>query len=319
MLFRIKRFSPTIWTLLALCLPLVACNPWPSGRLKISLSEWPGYEFINLAVAKGFISNAEIVSLTDQSEVVRAYLRGELDVVQLTTVDVLDICSKRPAQCPVIVLVLNESLGGDQIMSLKLGGIDELAGAKVAVAPNSFGPYVLHKALETSDLTIDDLSIVPMLVSEMPEAIFSDVVDAAVLYPPNSEQIRAYGGRTIFDSSKIPGQILDVLAVSPSVYASRKKDISLIVAGWFKAHAYASNAASSAIPIMASSQGLTPDEFKDALSGMFFALQVDHQRKMLAPRGELSENVDSVSQLMRGLNLHRDKAPSPQISADFLP
>ena len=91
MLFRIKRFSVTIWTLLALCLPLVACNPWPSERLKISLSEWPGYEFINLAVAKSFISNAEMVSLTDQSEVVRAYLRGELDVVQLTTVDVLDI------------------------------------------------------------------------------------------------------------------------------------------------------------------------------------------------------------------------------------
>lgn len=319
MLFRIKRFSVTIWTLLALCLPLVACNPWPSERLKISLSEWPGYEFINLAVAKGFISNAEMVSLTDQSEVVRAYLRGELDVVQLTTVDVLDICSKRPGQCPIIVLVLNESLGGDQIMSMKLRGIDELAGSKVAVSPSSFGPYVLHKALETSGLTIDDLSIVPMLVSEMPEALSTDVVDAAVLYPPNSELIRAYGGRTIFDSSAIPGQILDVLAVSPAIYASRKQDISLIVDGWFKAHVYASAHASSAITFMASSQGLTPDEFKEVLSGMFFALKADHQRKMLASEGDLSVNIDSVSQLMKGLNLHRDKAPSPQISADFLP
>ena len=89
--------------------------------------------------------------------------------------------------------------------------------------------------------------------------------------------------------------------------------------GWFKAHLYASENASSAIPFMASGQGLKPDEFKEALSGMFFALKADHQRKMLASKGDLSENIDSVSQLMKGLNFHRETAPSPQISVDFLP
>ena len=44
-------------------------------------------------------------------------IRDRIDVVQLTTVDILDICSRQPDRCPVVVLVLNESLGGDQIRS----------------------------------------------------------------------------------------------------------------------------------------------------------------------------------------------------------
>ena len=95
----------------------LACAINHDPKLRISHSEWPGYEYLNFAVSKGFVPNSSIVPL-NQSEVVRAYLREEIDVVQLTTVDILDICSRQPDRCPVVVLVLNESLGGDQVMTL---------------------------------------------------------------------------------------------------------------------------------------------------------------------------------------------------------
>ena len=93
--------------------PLASCDINHDSKLRISHSEWPGYEYLNFAVSKGFVPNSSIVPLKDQSEVVRAYLREEIDVVQLTTVDILDICSRQPDRCPVVVLVLNESLGGE--------------------------------------------------------------------------------------------------------------------------------------------------------------------------------------------------------------
>ena len=101
-----------LFVYVALSFSLASCAINPDAKLRISHSEWPGYEYLNLAVSKGFVSNASIVPLKDQSEVVRAYLREELDVVQLTTVDILDICSRQPDRCPFVVLVLNESLGG---------------------------------------------------------------------------------------------------------------------------------------------------------------------------------------------------------------
>ena len=307
------------FTFLALSLSLFGCTLERGNRLKISNSPWPGYEFLNLAVSKGFAPGAEIVSLTDQSEVVRSYLRGDLDIVQLTTVDLLDICSKQPVKCPVIVLVLDESVGGDQIMTLKINSVSNLLGAKVAVAANSFGPFVLEQALKSVDLSIDDVRMMPMLVSEMPSALSSGQIDAAVLYPPNSEKVRSFGGKTIFDSSEIPGQILDVLAVSPSVYSSRREDVSLIVSGWFKAHQYALNHETAANTFMTSSLNLSLDEYKRLMKEIALYPKIHEQIELMQPQGVVAKNIQTVKQSMKKLNLISSDAPSPKISDRFLP
>ena len=303
----------------AISFPLASCAIDHDPKLRISHSEWPGYEYLNFAVSKGFVPNSSIVPLKDQSEVVRAYLREELDVVQLTTVDILDICSRQPERCPVVVLVLNESLGGDQVMSLSLNNLGDLSDKKIGVATSSFGPFVLQKALQSVDLSIDDVSIVPMLVSEMPRELSIGTVDAIVIYPPNSEKARSFGAKTIFDSSKIPGQILDVLAVSPSVYASRKKDVAQIISGWFKAHNYQINNGSEAFASIASSQGLTTDELTDVLNGLAFHVTVEEQRDLLRVGGPVVENLDAVQQVMLQLNLVTPQVSSPRVSSALLP
>lgn len=306
-------------TIAACCVQLAACDINREPKLKISHSEWPGYEYLNLALSKGYVSNSTIVPLQDQSEVVRAYLREEIDVVQLTTVDILDICSRQPERCPVIVLILNESLGGDQVMSLSLNHLSDLADKRIGVAANSFGPFVLQKALESVDLTIDNVSIIPMLVSEMPGELSQGSVDAVVVYPPNSEKVRSYGAKTIFDSSEIPGQILDVLAVSPSVYASRKQDVSEIISGWFAAQQYVKDNPSEAVAQMASNQNLTPKELTDVLKGLAFHVTKKEQRELLSAGGPVVENLKDVQQVMTKLNLVRPQMSAPIISSDLLP
>jgi len=303
----------------AISFPLSSCGINHDSRLRISHSEWPGYEYLNFAVSKGFVPNSVIVPLTDQSEVVRAYLREEIDVIQLTTVDILDICSRQPERCPVVVLVLNESLGGDQVMSLTFNHLRDLSDKKIGVATSGFGPFVLEKALQSVDLSIDDVSIVPMLVSEMPQELSIGNVDAVVIYPPNSEKARSFGAKTIFDSSKIPGQILDVLAVSPTVYASRKKDVTEIISGWFKAHNYQINNASEALASIALSQGLTPNELKDVLNGLAFHITGEDQRDLLRVGGPVVENFRAVQKLMVQLNLVTPQVSSPKVSSDLLP
>ena len=319
MKFSLQQLCRNFIVTAALGIPLASCAINHEAKLKTSHSEWPGYEYLNLAVSKGFVTSSTIVPLRDQSEVVRAYLREEIDVVQLTTVDILDICSRQPDRCPVVVLVLNESLGGDQVMTLRVNHLRDLSDRKIGVATSGFGPFVLEKALQSVDLSIDDVSIIPMLVSEMPRELSVGNVDAVVVYPPSSEKARSFGAKTIFDSSKIPGQILDVLAVSPSVYASRKQDVSEIISGWFKAHNYQMNNSSDALAQMASSQGLTPNELTDVLKGLVFHVTAEEQRELLRVGGPVVENLESVQKAMVQLNLIKPYVSSPRVSSDLLP
>ena len=302
-----------------ICCPLVACSPGDSSTIKISYSDWIGYDIMKLAVSKGFIPNAEIVSFAEQSEVVRAYLRGELDVVQLTTVDVLNVCSRSPQRCPVIILVLDESTGGDQVMTLSLKSLKEIKGAKVGLSTSSFGPFVLQRAMQSQALSIDDVSIVPMLIEEMPEALQSGKVQAVVLYGANAEKVLDLGGYALFDSSEIPGEILDVLAVSPSLFASRQEDVSAIVSGWYKAQFYVWDNRTDALAEMASDREISIAQFEDSLSGAYFYLNPDSQKEMLDDQGFVAENIKSIARFMESLNLLRPQSPLPTASGSFVP
>ena len=122
------------------------------------------------------------------------------------------------------------------------------------MATSGFGPFMLEKAMQSVALSIDDVSIVPMLVSEMPRELSVGNVDAVVVYPPNSEKARSFGAKTIFDSSKIPGQILDVLAVSPSVWTRKRTLLKSFLV--FKAHNYHFNNPSKANASIASARVL---------------------------------------------------------------
>ena len=58
------------------------------------LSDWPGYEYLWLAKENGYLEQFEFIEYTDLSEATLGYLRGEVDIAQLTTIDVAGICSR---------------------------------------------------------------------------------------------------------------------------------------------------------------------------------------------------------------------------------
>jgi NitT/TauT family transport system substrate-binding protein len=82
----------------------------------VPVASWPGYEYFYLAAERGLARNLgldlTIAEFADPQEIVHAYLRDDLSLAQLTTVEVVDICARVPNRCPVVILVLNESRGG---------------------------------------------------------------------------------------------------------------------------------------------------------------------------------------------------------------
>lgn len=176
----------------------------------------------------------------DPQAIVHAYLRGELDVAQLTTVEAVYICSKQPNRCPVVVLVLDESRGGDMVAARgDLLSVEDLRGRKVAVTPSTLGPFVLSRALQEAGMALKDVQVVPMPMGEMVGSLARRKV--------------------VFGSSRIPGEIFDV---------------PRLLRTWQAAHEYADRYPDEADKLMAFREKLSVPRFRQAEQGLvYYSLQ----------------------------------------------
>jgi NitT/TauT family transport system substrate-binding protein len=287
------------------------------------VSNWPGYEYFYLAEQFGLARAQGVrlrsVEFADPQAIVHAYLRGEQPIAQLTTVEAVDICSRVPGRCPVVVLVLDESLGGDQLAARTgITSIEQLRGRRVGVTLSSLGPYVLSRALELHGLSLADVELSNMTPESMANALASGAVDAVAFYPPYSEYAARQGrSTTLFDSRRIPGEIFDVLVVDPQQLPQLKPRLPQLLRAWQAAHDHRRAHPQQAVALMARREGLSPPEFIQAERGLrYFSLE--EQRAMLRPGGPLSQTIKGVRRVQEQLKLVQPAAPLPQVSDAFV-
>ena len=85
-------------------------------------------------------------------------------------------------------------------------------------------------------MTLQDVSLVYVRTADMVEALREGKVDAITAYPPNSTEIESAGlARPIFSSSRIPGEIVDVLALDEAVIRERPDDVAAVIRAFYRA------------------------------------------------------------------------------------
>ncbi len=292
--------------------------PWFGRTIEVPLAPWPGYEYFYLAQQKSLAEQQGLRMQTqdfpDPQAIVQAYLRGDLRVAQLTTVEVVDICNRIPKRCPVVVLVLDESRGADMLAARPgFDLVEQLRGARVAVTPSTLGPYVLSRALEASGMTLADVTVVPMPLDTMAGALRRSEVEAAAFFPPFSEfSLRAGLARKLFDSSRIPGEIFDVLVVDPRIVAHHREELVLLLRTWQAAHDLAHREPDQADAVMAAREGISVARFREAELGLVYPKLVE-QVPLLQPQGVLERNLAAVQQVQQALGLVKPGAPLPRV------
>lgn len=258
--------------ILSLCVFLMmGCSDRRADPIKIGINPWPGYEFLYLADVLGYYDQlgvpVKIIEYSSLSDVRRGYERGKLDAMTSTLVEVLQVKHYSNRE-PMVVLATDFSAGGDVIIARKpIGTPSQLKGKRVGADTSSLPIYLLSRSLDLHGLSLHDVEVVPLEQTDLEQAYMDGTIDAIATYPPISVRLQARDDSTvIFTSKEIPGEIIDVLSVEKSVLTHRRSDIALIHQAWDMAIDFAEEHPDKAYEIMANREGISADEFREALT-----------------------------------------------------
>ncbi|HHG74598.1 MAG TPA: hypothetical protein ENK22_06100 [Persephonella sp.] len=258
-----KVLIPVLFIILASCLFE------DKDYLKIGTNVWPGYEPLYLARELGYFKNVPVhlVEYSSASQVLRAYRNKMINGAALTLDETLLL--KDYGFDPVIVLVMDISNGADVIIAREgINSVKDLKGKKVGVENTALGAYVLTRALEKAGLSVSDLEIIPLEVDEHYIWFKKGKVDAVVTFEPVKSKLLAIGGKVIFDSSQIPGEIVDVLVVERSYLNENPDVVRNLISGWFRAVEYMKKNKQEAYKIIVKREKISLKELENAYKGM---------------------------------------------------
>jgi NitT/TauT family transport system substrate-binding protein len=267
---------------------------------------WPGFEAFYVARERHFWREDQIklLEFTSDSELTRAFRNGTIDGGLITLDEALLLAENQ--QDIRVLLVTDISNGADVILAKpELHRVQDLKGHRIGVETTGLGAYVLTRALELAGLSPKDVEIVPLEFSEQQPAFERGEVDAVVTYEPVSTKLKNAGARQVFDSSLIPGEVVDVLVVRTSYVAASPDNVRLLVESFYRAQRYAGEQSDDFVRFAAARESVTPQQFRRSMA-LLHVLDAQEGPAMLAGRPSvLEKQMKSLADVMIQENLLR--------------
>ncbi|HTE39427.1 MAG TPA: putative urea ABC transporter substrate-binding protein [Steroidobacteraceae bacterium] len=288
---------------------------------RIAWSHYTGWEPWGYADHAGILKKwadkygikIELTLVNDYVESINLYTTGRFDACVMTNMDALTIPAVGGIDSEAII-VGDFSNGNDGIIVKSGSSVKDLKGKTINLVELSVSHYLLARALDLNGLTERDIKVVNTSDADIAAMFTSDKNGAAVTWnPPLMKALAAPGAKLIFDSSKIPGEIMDLMVVKTSAPDTLKKALT---GAWYETMALISTpgpSADEAIKFMADASGATVDEFKaqlgttamfyEAAQGAAFAASPDVGKTMQQVRqfsfskglfGQNAKSVDDV-------------------------
>ena len=264
-----RMLGRVILATLLLTLLMAGCSPAPKPDIRIGTNIWPGYEPLYLARSLGWFreSGIRLVEYTSATGTMNALRHGSIEAGALTLDEVLALTQEGVDLR--VVLLLDVSNGADAVIAQ--AGIDtpeDLRGRTIGVESSAVGGYIVDRMLEKSGLSLRDVHILPLTLDEHELAFTSHRVDAVVTLEPVKSRLLAHGAKVIFDSSLIPGEIIDVLAVRSEVFNASPDAFAELTEKWFQALAYMQRQPDDAARRMQPRLRVSPDQLGEQYTGL---------------------------------------------------
>ncbi|WP_394375014.1 ABC transporter substrate-binding protein [Stutzerimonas frequens] len=293
--------------LLLLFVALLGCQP-ESDSIRIGSNRWLGYAPIYLADDLGWTapSGIRLVEYPNTTGVLRGFRNGMLDAAMLTLDETLLLQDSAAELDLEIILVTNVSAGADALFArAPLTNLKDLAGQRIGVENTALGAYFLSRVLDQAGLRIDDLQVVSLPVHEQTAAFAAGDVDAVITFASEGPALESKGARRIFDSRRLPGEIVDVLVVDRQrVTREQRRRLRAL---WFDALRTWQDNRGETDPRLHARLGLTPMALQVTLDGLLMGDRAVNREWF--DEGQLQQSIGQLSQYLRERRLLNGSNP----------
>jgi NitT/TauT family transport system substrate-binding protein len=209
----------------------VGWMPWPYAAEAGIVKKWADKYGINITVTQ----------INDYVESINQYTAGKFDGVTLTNMDALTIPAAGGVDTTILV-VGSFSNGNDGIVLKKGKTLAAIKGQKINMVELSVSHYLLARALSSAKLKEKDIKVVNTSDADIVAAFKSADSTAVITWNPQLMEVKAEPGATlVFDSSKIPGEIIDTLGVNTETLKDNPNFGKALAGIWYETMAVMSD------------------------------------------------------------------------------
>jgi NitT/TauT family transport system substrate-binding protein len=202
----------------------VGWMPWDYAQSSGILKKWADKYGITIKLTQ-----------MDYIESINQYTAGKFDGCVMTNMDMLTI----PAAGGVdsTALIVGDYSNGNDGVVLKGAGkkLADIKGQSVNLVELSVSHYLLARGLESVGLAERDIKVVNTSDADIVSAFATPGVTATVTWKPQLAEVAGMPKTTlVFDSSKTPGEILDLMVVNSQVLKANPKLGKALVGAWYE-------------------------------------------------------------------------------------
>lgn len=202
----------------------VGWMPWAYGAEQGIVKKWGDKYGIDI----------EVVQINDYIESINQYSAGEFAACTMTNMDALTIPAAGGVDSTALV-VGDFSNGNDGVVLKGKKSLADIKGQNVNLVELSVSHYLLARGLETVGLSEKDLTVVNTSDADMVAVYGTDDVTAVATWNPLLNEIESMPKSTkVFDSSQIPGEIIDLLVINTKTLEENPNLGKALVGAWYE-------------------------------------------------------------------------------------
>ncbi|MCC6206936.1 MAG: ABC transporter substrate-binding protein [Gammaproteobacteria bacterium] len=211
-------------------------------KFRVAWSIYVGWMPWEYAASQGIVKkwadkygiDIEVVQINDYIESINQYTAGAFDGCVMTNMDALTIPAAGGVDSTALI-VGDFSNGNDGIILRNAAALKDIKGRKVNLVELSVSHYLLARGLDTVGLKEKDITVVNTSDADIVAAFSSPDVTALVTWNPQLSEVAAMpGAKPVFDSSQIPGEIIDLMVVNSDILKANPALGKALTGAWYE-------------------------------------------------------------------------------------